>query len=516
MKDNSARILGISFLCINLIFIVSIITSINGFGPIDDHVFIKTLFQGRSFGYYIEPSVGRFLPLTSQEYSLAAKLLKPTPSLFYGISALKTLFSGLLLFAVLATTRARTLAIIVMWMLVMYAIGFANASTRLQVAEINILVLILTFLYSTLILERSRQNSTKKQLATLVGIFALSTTLFYKELTFVFLIVFCGTEIFRRYRQGKPAPLYFWILLVVGLCYIACYLTWYLQHTTNSYAKMHHRDILGVLLYYMQNDPFVVFVVTPLVILRLPYIIWNKLEFTIFDSMILASFAYFFFFLLLGMANTYYLLPAYGFGACGVLGLLTNQFNKLFSALILFLIALFTLNNMTVAIADMQRLKLISNNHYFFIKILSNWLASNPTPSSTPRNLVLAGVSSGCGAEIFVSLKTFLLAMKIPESAFSIKATEPSDNKLISSFYHINEEQYQPQKGDLVILNPYRKAIYLPSPYLKELYHSEQEWGLPRWNLLTWTKFCVLERQYCKIRQSQSRIFTGYTAWLAT
>ena len=71
---------GLLVVCVMSLTAITIqILSINGLGPIDDHQFIRTIFQGKSFGTYISPELGRFLPLTSQEYVLAAKILNHRP-----------------------------------------------------------------------------------------------------------------------------------------------------------------------------------------------------------------------------------------------------------------------------------------------------------------------------------------------------------------------------------------------------------------------------------------------------
>ena len=60
------------------------VTTINGLGPIDDHQFIKTIFQGKSFGAYYSRELGRFFPLTAQEFVFASWLFDPSPRLFFG------------------------------------------------------------------------------------------------------------------------------------------------------------------------------------------------------------------------------------------------------------------------------------------------------------------------------------------------------------------------------------------------------------------------------------------------
>ena len=107
---------GLLVVCVMGLTAITIqILSINGLGPIDDHQFIRTIFQGKSFGIYISPELGRFLPLTSQEYVLAAKIFEPSPSLFFSINAIKVIVCGVLLLHCLILTRARNWTIAIFW-----------------------------------------------------------------------------------------------------------------------------------------------------------------------------------------------------------------------------------------------------------------------------------------------------------------------------------------------------------------------------------------------------------------
>ena len=90
---------GLIVFCVgSLVAILTLVLSIDGLGPIDDHHFIRTIFQGKPFGFYVMPELGRFIPLTAQEYVLAAKIIEPSPYLFHVIGGIKVLLCGVLLF----------------------------------------------------------------------------------------------------------------------------------------------------------------------------------------------------------------------------------------------------------------------------------------------------------------------------------------------------------------------------------------------------------------------------------
>jgi hypothetical protein len=136
----------IFFYVASLVAILTLVLSIDGLGPIDDHHFIRTIFQGKPFGFYVMPELGRFIPLTAQEYVLAAKIIEPSPYLFHVIGGIKVLLCGALLFYCLILTRASNWAIATLSGVVIFSIGFANAEIRLQIGELNCLLLSLIFI----------------------------------------------------------------------------------------------------------------------------------------------------------------------------------------------------------------------------------------------------------------------------------------------------------------------------------------------------------------------------------
>lgn len=519
---SASRAGAVVFCLTGLAIILAMVLSMNGLGPIDDHQFVRTLFQGRSFGTYVMPELGRFIPLTAQEYGLVAKFIEPTPFLFYALGAIKVLLAGVLLFYCLSLTGARNLAVVVLWSVVALSIGFANAAFRLQVGELNALVLILIFIWSVLVLENEvSSNSGRRRVVVSVGLLALLMAFFYKELIFVFALAFAVSEIVRIYLQGRRAiPRYLWVLLAIGTCYILVYALWRAVYVSGSYASFHSVPIWHVVRYYTVNDPFIVLVVFPFTVFRLVRFVRDSAGQTIFDSMLIASVAYFVAYLALGMFNTYYLLPAYGFAACGVAGLSATRFARTGNSLVLLIVGMVTANNAPVAISDMQTLKLTANNHYQFVQVVSVWIRSHPLPDAGRLNLVLAGVSPGTGAEILVSFKTYLTSLGVPESVFEVKATEPSDNKAISDYYGFTSaHRYLPTSGDLLIFNPYRKVDIRPpllAPSYQEIYRSERELAPPRWMAWHWLRLCLPERAECAARLFEHRRYAGYAAILVT
>jgi len=497
------------------------VTSINGLGPIDDHQFIRTIFQGKGFGAYISPELGRFFPLTAQEFVFASWLFTPSAQLFFAINAIKVFFLGVVLHRCLVLTKANTLSIAMLWCLTLLSIGFANSICRLHVGELNILLLTLFFVWSTLSVESSTQpRSTFERIINAGGLAALVTAFFYKELVFVFALSFSGVELIRHFRLNRSiTSKRLWVILILGVFYIAGYSGWRILCSTGSYAGFQALSVLDIVLLFSRNDPFIIFIILPLTAFRVVLIILNATRHTVYDSFLVAASTYTVAFAALGMYNTYYLLPTYGFAVCGVAGIFALPSSIIiYKRVVLGVATFFCAYTLPIALSDMQSLQLIANNHDRFVHALSEWFWKNPMKNQQPRRVALVGVTPGNGIEILISLKTFLVSLGTPESSFQIMPTEATDNRRISTFYDFsNTSGYKPIKGDLLIFNPYLNVVARPpllSPSYHEVLRSESEWALPRWSGGEWLRNYLHGGSTFKALLSANMRYSGYAAFV--
>lgn len=497
--------------------------SINGLSPIDDHQFIRSIFQGKPFGAYILPDLGRFIPLTSQEYVLASLAFKPSPNLFHVIAGFKTFLCGLLLLFAIRLIGVGPRASGMLWVTVVLSVGFANASTRLQIGEINALILLLIFICCALILESNRsQKNTSSPVIAWVGLLAFVLALFYKELIFAFGLIFASSELIRTHRSHQARPQrQIWLLLILSLSYLVTYGFWRLSQAGGSYSNFHAASRWDVLCLYANNDPFIVFVILPLTLVRVFLITKTASKHTLSDSFLLATSGYLAAYCVLSIYNTYYLLPAYGFAVCGVAGLLaSNSIARRYRPMLFVVIFLGWINTLPTALSDFQSLRSIANNHFRFVNFLSQWLHENPLANGAPRNLVLAGVSAGNGVEIMISLRTFLDSLSPTGTAFDVKVTEPIDNKVINSYHRLEESSnYVTKAGDVVIFNPFQKVMTTPPMLLpsgREIFRSRSEWSHSRRTLLERVQTCTEKPAQCQSSFLGERIYSGYAALLKT
>ncbi len=497
------------------------VITINGLGPLDDHQFISTLFQGKCFGAYFSPELGRFFPLTAQEFVFASWLYTPSPPLFFAINAFKVILLGFVLHRCLALTKINTLSLAVLWSLPLLSIGLANSVCRLHVGELNILLLTLVMAWSTLSIEsRGDVGSTSDRFRAFVGVAALVVAFFYKELAFVFALSFGASELVRHYRRaGKMASIRLWAILLAGALYVAGYSLWRSIYCTGAYSGFHDISLLDILLLFSRNDPFIIFIVLPLLALRLLLIIRNATHHTVYDSFLVAATAYSVAFITLGMYNTYYLLPSYGFAVCGVAGIFAlPAATGIYKRLVITGSTACCVYTLPIAFSDIQSLHETANNHYRFVHALSEWVWKNPMENRKPRHLVLVGVTPGNGVEVLVSLKTFLLSLGTPDSSFQVIAAEATDNRKISTFYNVgNTAGYKPVKNDLLIFNPYQNVVSRPpmlSPSYHEVLRSESEYALPRWSSKEWVHFYLRNPHTFSALLSDNMRYSGYAALL--
>jgi hypothetical protein len=419
-------------------------------------------------------------------------------------------------------TKARSWSIAVLWGVVLFSVGFANAAFRFHVGEINALILVLFFILANLVsLRATNTMSTKKNITAVAGIIAIFAAFFYKELIFVFAVAFSISELVRYFRENKANPTWhLWAFLTIGVVYVAIYGYWRAIHTTSAYSNYHSAPILDVVRLFFINDPFMFLVVLPLTAFRVCVALRDASQHTIYDSFLVAASAYVSAYLALGIFNTYYLLPAYGFAACGIAGALTYKPAPKSNRFVVVLSGLLAFNTLPTAISDMQALKSIANNHYKFVQSLSEWLLLNPLPGSKPRNLVLNGVSPGNGVETILSLRIFLTSLGVPVSVFNVKYTEFSDNKIVSNAYGIDDEAaYTAKIDDLLIFNPYQQIVAPPpllTPSYRDIFRTESEWTFPRRTAWGWFNICILDQYDCLFGRPGDMRYTGYAALLRT
>lgn len=512
-----SRYLAVAY-CVAVVTALALgVATIDGLSPIDNHHFIAKTFQGKPFGWYVMPALGRFIPLSAQEYVLAANLFGPSPLLFHAINGLKIAACAAMLFHALWRIGARPLALATFWSVAILSIGFANASYRLQVSEINVFLLSLAAL--SLIVSRDDDDgiagSWRGRIADAGAVLALAIACLYKEVAFVLPLVFGMAELVRKRRMARRGIGFRNAAMAgVGAAYVIGYLAWKQAVVTGSYAEIHSAGILPIALQFVRTDPFVMLVILPLAGWRFWQVIRRPDEHTSYDSMLAAAAAYALAFLALRIHNAYYLLPVYGFGVVGVAGLCLSA-GRAFRGTVLAAAIGATALCLPHAISDLHAERAIARNHLPFVKDLAKWLWSNTVNSDAPRPVVLVGVSPGMGVEVIHSLRAFLAAYGVPPGAIEVQATEPADSASIAAHYGKSDPVWKVRKvGDVLVFNPYQQAPKRPAmrPSERSIASSAAEWSPPRWTLSDWVANCLVVPAECEARVDRASRFTGYAA----
>lgn len=497
--------------------------SFSGFSPIDDHHFARTLASGHGFGAHVSAGLGRFIPLVGQEFALAALVGGLSAPVFFAIAALKIALAGILAWVCLWMSGARSVLALVLWCCVLLSIGFANAAFRLQVSEINQLILVLVFIACSLAVEDAGPQEPRRAWAG-VALAAMFLSALYKEAAFVFMLAFGLAELLRHRRQGRRVPARIWALIAGGIAYVALYLSWKAMAVTGSYAAFHSTALPDTILLYLSTDPFLFVIVLPLTAVRVRKVLGDATQHGLPDSFLIAASAYAIGYVALGLHSSYYLLPAYAFGVCGVAGLCARHASRAARWATAAAVAALGMNTLPVTLSDLQALGSTANNHGAFVTALSRWLSANP-PETGVRTVVLAGVTPASGIEVLVSLRTFLVAQGVPPAALKVKGTEPADNAAIAGFFRgleMSREMFEepaghrPARGDILVLNPYqnvRGRSYVPPSALEPIHESAAQWSIPRWWGWHWGLECFLDLKHCGEHFAAARRYTGYAAY---
>jgi hypothetical protein len=471
------------------------VASTGHLSPINDHVFVNTLFEGRAFGGYVDRTIGRFTPLASMEYALASRLLWPSATLFYLIHATKiAITAGLLLYA-LSLAGARGWLAFGLWFASIVTIGFGYSAMVLQAGEIN--ELLLCVLFACIVLRRER-GELQGAWPLAVAVAAMVANMLYKETAFAVAITFGVAEMVRARFAGRTMPRYAIALTATGIAYLAFYAVWHGTSLKGSYASTHSTPVGALLSSYAANDTLIVFVAAPALLIRIALIATRKVPPTIFDSLLIGAITYDLTFGALRMYSAYYWLPSYGFAAVGLAGIASGHVARLVVSAAA--IAL-TANNVPVVASDLYSARTISGNYAQFIDGLANWIWSNPTADGAPRDVVLVGVDMPSQVEISTSIDRFLSGRGLPHSAYRL------------------ESDRTPKVGDVLVYNPYQATLAWPpigTPLSETILSTSDNHTAPRWSIWQWANICLGDAAGCKPQIYGNSPFTGYAAFIET
>ena len=223
--------------------------------PLDDHEFLRTIQVGKNLPFYVIPDIGRFHPLTAQEYNLLSRI-DTSPALYFAFNAFQFVAIGWAFIRLMSDGGAHTSSS-VPWLFVLFSLspGFVSAWFRFQVSERGALFFFVLFLVCYRGIQR-----TPNAWWFVSAVAAANLALYYKEPGFLMLATFAILRLASQWR-GQPritAGLDSW-LLVSCFIFVVAYIALIHVHKRDlDYADFHTRAFGETLLAYVINDPLLV------------------------------------------------------------------------------------------------------------------------------------------------------------------------------------------------------------------------------------------------------------------
>src|SRR5262245_40655280 len=234
--------------------------------PLDDHAFLRTIQVGKNLPFYLVPDIGRFYPLTAQEYNLLSRI-NASPALYFAFNALQFVVVGGLFIRLMSDggDRARRLGV---WLFVLLALspGFVSAWFRFQVSERGALFFFILFLFCYRALLRAPRAWWMAGALLMANL-----ALYYKEPGFLMLGAFAALRLLIqwRIRPRRTAVLDAALLLSCAVFVVVYVALVYVHKQGVDYADFHRSRLAEVALAYAINDPLLVLGAVPLAVIRL-------------------------------------------------------------------------------------------------------------------------------------------------------------------------------------------------------------------------------------------------------
>lgn len=479
-----------------------------GFNPLDDHTFARTILRGIPFQPYVNQELGRFYPLVAQEFVLISSLFDHEASLFYRMGVLKLVLLGWLLSLAISNAGQKGGAALILWLSGILSFGVAGTLFRLHAGDLNAMILLLGYL----ILLNPSQGGIRMHDARLwLGVFLAIWASLYKESIIVLLLMFSGLEFIRlRLQSQKKEALRHIPVLVYSVLYLVIYKLWAGHPSDTNYVLTHQIERLTVLEHFFKTNPAIFLLTLPIFLIRVLRngLHWNR--YLSFDAMLAVALGYTFLFILLGIFNQYYLLPGTAFSWVGIAGLLALHEKKhLFPKVVSTILLVILFENSPAIYSELAFQQKVVVNHGRFLDFIARWAPLHCGDRAPRCHVILESTSQESAPEIFFSLETFF-ALLAPER-FTI-AEDPSINGVVSVRSSWQWLADMGHKGDLILVNPYRSGPRLmDTPSLTTVFDSGDDWSPPDWRLDQWIQYCGMADQFaCREKIALFARETGY------
>ena len=480
------------------------------FGVIDDYLFLNTILSGRRLDFFIVPAVGRFFPLTGQEYNIVS-FFSSLPSIFYVYNMFQFVVVIYLIYKILAVyvidkinRKSITFGII---LLMIFSPGFVTAWFRLFVGERSMLMFFLIFFLLYLLYQKKQ-----KYVYLACGLLAANLALYYKEPSFLMLGGFTFFHLLSGWKSLNIKQRLFDVLLIVSA--ITFSLVYFFVIFTKkgivNYGDTPYNPIITFIknmFSYMLSDPFLIVLLLGLFLYRFYEIISRKKKLEpLYDATIFSGVAYVLFFLKFKVFNYHYLLPAYVFSIFGLVHFLIRKEyikKKVCKCLFGVAIVIYIFSALPVSLHLISYYKNVPNTFQDTLGFLTKYI----NKEEKRVTIYLDGVDRGGGKEIYVSFANYFNYKGLRDIQFDFKSDISSRNSVI--FLEGNPESpftvfhdsgtSQCEAGDLLVLTPYTSK-FVDQRYLNELknnyeliYHSKAAFSIPNISIKSLLKYCLMQ-----------------------
>ncbi len=430
--------------------------------PNDDHGFVVTTLLGKPLQFDIDPSNGRFDPLTGQEFNLVA-LISNNPFSYFTFNAIELLLFAGLFMDVMRGFVEKKLALLALATLLLLP-GFASAWFNLQVSERDSLALFAAFLWSYW-----RFANGNARTHALLAILSANLALYYKETSFIMLGSFALTRLAATEPRGNRTTSKLDILLLLSAMLFAVlyYVLIYRHRGPVLYGTLPVNPLLRAaknVTLYITTDPILAFLVLPLTAWRFRMILTKRSPLdAVGDPMLAAAATYMSAYLILNIAKDYYWLPAYVFAMPALFHWAAQPEAakaRAWAVGVGLTVVFLVTGAIPATLANITYYKYDPHNYDAMV----NFLAANIGTSATGRtNIYIDGL--GPDSELYVSLARFLVHAGLPADRFDLRSELPADypdqlekgaGKVAHAFSAFQgAPPSHPGSGDYLIVPPY-------------------------------------------------------------
>lgn len=262
------------------------------------------------FGFFVSPTLGRFFPLDYTIYDVLCLFYKGQipPSAHYFIHVICFIgfvgaFIGLSFF-ILKNQKAIWKYVITLMVVVLVIgrtyINFAQCWTGIW----TIHTFLALFLYCNI-----KFVETKKWIHAIIALLSINYILYYYETMFIIpLAIGICSLIFSRNQLSRKEITYYMLLIASGLLFLALYAVLVLPKVENFYG--HHLDVSPIAnaakMFYAQK---LMWISVVFLLVRLYHFLKRNAKYCIYDSLLLASCAFFCGSAFLNLDFTLYYVP---------------------------------------------------------------------------------------------------------------------------------------------------------------------------------------------------------------